>query len=332
MSADQGSKTIWVHIGAPKTGSTSLQTFARDHADYVARNRTQFVMWKRRTALNVLAIALRNHRADQVAKLGAMVNRTIEESNARNLVISSEMLVRGAPTTLRDAIPCLKDLPLNIVYYIRRQDQYFESAYKQKIKNGKSTESLEEYLEYFLQLEAVFLPPVEAWSEAFPQARWHVRRLEPGVLYRDNVVDDFFHLLGAEDIPEELRAAGTSNVSPSVDTLEIMRQLALVSEGRVNMRLVQRSVARSGAAGAGPRGRLLSPEQAQRVMDRYAGENEALRARFFPDEAALFDVSDLQALSPVSTSFTPEQLALVQSVFRALREVHLDPGARGAGS
>lgn len=321
-SKTQRAKVLWVHLGAPKTGSTSIQRFCRDRHAFLSEHDVRLIKIGRRGALNGLAIALNNNWQEMIQRFSQEIDETVAGATETNLVMSSEMLTRVRPEDFRAAIPALEHHPVRFVYYIKRQDKYLESVYKQKVKVGKTVADLDDYIDTFAVPEQSFRYMVDRWSEAFPEAEWHIRRIQDGTLYKGDVVDDFMHLFGIKEIPEDLRPQEPANVSPNIDTLELIRQLRLAGSKEVNLQLINRELSRSPQERAGPSGRLLTAAQARRVMAVFETDNEALRKRFFPKEKRLFDDGDIDKLKPVATSFNAEQLSVLNDVLRAFFATH----------
>ena len=104
-------KHVWVHIGAPKTGSTSIQRVCRDRTAFLAQHDIQLVKRRRLGSVNALAIALRNRWEEDIAKYAAEIEAIIEASEQKHIVMSSEMLTRCLPADMVKAIPSLQTKP-----------------------------------------------------------------------------------------------------------------------------------------------------------------------------------------------------------------------------
>ncbi len=320
---DQCTKSIWLHIGAPKTGSTAAQSFCLNSRKFLVQRGVELVRRRRRATVNDLAVAIRSGKLKQAEQIGADVDAIVQASAQEKVLITSEMLSGCNPKLVSRVIPCLSQHPVNLIFYIRRQDQMLESSYKQKIKTGRLACNFQEYLEKFQAAKGFYDRVIDSWSENFPDARWHVRRMQRGSLYQEDVVADFMQVLGVSDIPEDILPKRKSNVSPNIDVLEVLRQMTLA--GDLNIRKIQQVLSRRGFPECGSEGRIISDQEARGVLAMFKQTNETIRARFFPDEERLFDENELADANAATPSFNPDQLNLIREIFQAVSTVHALP-------
>jgi len=317
-------RKLWIHIGTPKTGSTAIQRYARDRQRYLAANGVDFLIRGRRGSYNDLGVYLRGGNRRAAAEIGAGVCRLIAESPATTLVLTSEMFTGGDPALLREVLALEEPFETRIVGYFRRQDRYLESAYKQKMKTGKVAPGFRNYLDKFGTKGGEYLRIVDAWQDAWPEAEFVFRRFEMGAFPGGDVVRDFMELLGldiaADGKPPSDEAA---NPTPSIDLLDLMQIVAELPG------IDARKVFRSMPVADLPRfeGRAMSNAEARGLLARFEDQNEALRQRFFPDEAALFPTDDLQGPEPriAAPGFTPEQRTSIAALLRAVAKTAAKP-------
>lgn len=317
---------LWLHIGTPKTGSTALQHFGREHDAPLSDQGIRFIGLRNRSSLNKLAKALRTKNKRAAAELGAETEEKIATASgsAQDIVLSSEMLSTNGITgaMLRDVIPATATHPLHLVLYIRRQDQYLESLYFQRIKSGRESTPIRKFIARVRDRAGRYDKIVEEWSEGFPNATWHIRRYAPGQLTGGSVVTDFLSLLGAEELARDLQDS-RSNQTPSAGQLELMRLMNgirgfdAVAVGREMMPILGADKMAQG------RQSLLSTEEKREIVAHYEEGNERLRARFFPEENSLFAVDDLTEEVPGQAPFSPEQAELLRAALVAVSKTHL---------
>ncbi|WP_090201783.1 hypothetical protein [Yoonia tamlensis] len=133
----------------PKTGSTAIQRFARDNADYLRRRGFDFLPRNRNGSYNDLSVAMRSGDRARAAKLATMVRGMIDKSPAQTLVLSSEMLSEVDPAKLRELLALQEQTSVMIVGYFRRQSKYLASSYKQKLKTAKTKIGFENFIAKF---------------------------------------------------------------------------------------------------------------------------------------------------------------------------------------
>lgn len=319
---------VWLHIGTPKTGSTAIQLFGRDRAEYLAGERVRFVTLGRRASFNKLAKAMRQQDEAAVESWAQTGEAGIREAaeQADHVVVSSEMLSTNGVDLgrLRDLMPSLDQMPVNIVVYVRRQDRYLESFYKQRVKTGRFTGSLSEYIASRRDAYGDYDRLIDRCTEAFPEARVYLRRFEKARMVQGSVVADLLALMGVDALPSGVGKRQRANVAPSVEMLELLRLLR--RSGPYDLEKL-RPVLQAHMPQAVGTSRLMTPAEARAVIDHYAETNETLRARFFPDDATLFDMSDLSDAAEQERAaaevFSDDQREIIGALLAAISRVHL---------
>ncbi|MGZ8369959.1 MAG: hypothetical protein ACXWVH_02770, partial [Caulobacteraceae bacterium] len=123
-----------LHIGTHKTGTSSSQRFFAKNAFELAQLGVRYLETGRDGGLNhhLLGWAARD---DIDYALWERVRGEISENSARIHLISSESFWFSDPAKVRSQIP--QDQPITIVAYVRRQDKYLQSLYKQAVVGGR---------------------------------------------------------------------------------------------------------------------------------------------------------------------------------------------------
>jgi len=106
-----------------------------------------------------------------------------------------------------------------IVCYLRRQDLWLESGYKQAVKSpfNRSTEKFKiKYFDYYSKLSN--------WKQAFPEAEIIVRIYDRKLFPEGNVILDFLQALGI-DMPEAREYKIEANPSLSHLSTLVMRRI-----------------------------------------------------------------------------------------------------------
>lgn len=309
---------IWLHIGTQKTGSTSVQHFGRNHASFLAEQGVSFIGLGKRSSLNRLPKAMRQRKPDAVRQLGAWAEAGIAAATARHVVLSSEMFVSNGVDLdlLKEVVPSLTRMPLNIVIYLRRQDKWHESHYRQRVKTGRYGGSFVSFFEKTRDAYGDYDRILTAWQAAFPDATFHVRRFEKNRLKDGDVVSDFMSLLGVLDLPDQ-EGAAQSNVSPGVELLTVLKLMKKTGAFDVGK---MRQAIQSRCDVSGSRARLMPNDYAREIVRYYEDSNEAVRRAFFPQDAQLFDLGDIQGEGHVAEGFSDEQQALIRAMLDAIAE------------
>ncbi len=314
-------RQLWLHIGTSKTGSTSVQRYARDRKAYLLSHGIDFLVRRRRTAYNDMAIYLRGGDMATAAKVGGQVRGLMAKSDAQVFVMSSEMLHPGTAGALREALALTEPVDVKIICYFRRQDRYLESSYKQKMKTGKVAPGFQNHLNKFGTGAGDYLALVDNWLAAWPEAEFIFRRFEPARFPHGNVVHDLMSVFGLDIAADGMEPMEEmSNPTPTIDILDLMQIVSRVPG------LDARRIVRSLPLGEIPRfrGRAMDHDQARALLDTFAEGNEVLRQRFFPEDEVLFDTSDLSGDPPeiATPTFTDDQRALIEVLLKTVVKVN----------
>ncbi|MEY2976835.1 MAG: hypothetical protein RLZZ435_974 [Cyanobacteriota bacterium] len=171
-------KTIYLHIGTHKTGTTFLQNILRENRDKLR----EFDYYYPRSAIpnsslpghHLLPRSVSDAREkfDEISKKTIVTdkiwNELLEELKTQNLnkiIISSEdfcLLDHGEILKVREY---LRDFRVEIIVYLRRQDEFLLSLYSELVKKGyyQNLESvLYEYEERF-----DYYSLLNTWADVF---------------------------------------------------------------------------------------------------------------------------------------------------------------------
>lgn len=301
--------TVWLHIGTPKSGTSSLQKHLLDQRAALLDQGVAYVTPGGFTSCNDLAIA-QNRGRDDLAAIAADLNAQIEGSACP--LLSSEMFYGLAPSALARLLPALHGRAVKVLVYLRRQDRYIEAAYLQKAKNFRFSGSISDYIARFDGSGSNYAEMLRPWEET----GW---TLVPRILERDrlvggSVVSDARAQIGLP--PADLAAAEEVNVSPGYHRVQLLQAAAAAGVG--DPRRLQRRLANTFPQAPDERSPVLSQNDRRAFVARYAEGNEALRARFFPDLPSLFGMADLSA-EPEATGIPPFTEAQLREVTRLLQ-------------
>ncbi|GAA0309722.1 hypothetical protein [Rhodovulum strictum] len=294
-----------LHIGSPKTGTTALQQFLHDNEDALRARGINYVRAARaHLAHNPLALAIAEGDG---ARLLADVLRECDAAPDRLHVLSSEILFRSIVTQRmpRDLAAALRGR-VRVICYLRRQDRYAEAIYKQRAKNGLALDDRAAFLDGFLP-RLRYSQVLGDYADLMGEAALHLRPFDRRLLPEGDIVADFAaECLGIDDLTGFARAGGDANPTLSVELSEMLGRIA--GERLGNVRELIREIARLPPDDLAVSRDTFTPAQLRAVMDHVAADNAALCARFRPDLAALFDLSDLDD-PQAGAALAPEAVA-----------------------
>ena len=309
---------VWLHIGTPKSGTSSLQKHLLSQRETLSAKGVAYLTPKGKSSANDLAVAINKNRND-LTEMAAELNAELNARSESQAVISSEMFYGMSPSVLFDLLPALTEKPLKVVVYLRRQDRYIEAKYLQKAKNGRFRGSVFDFIEHFRGSGSDFASEIAPWEAVGSDTVVLPRVLERQRLVGGDVVADFYALMGLS--APEVTAEKDVNVSPGLHRVQLLQ--AAERAGLANPRKLQRALAQHYPQAPEDRAPVLTQSEKREFLSRYAEGNETLRQRYFPEFATLFDESDL--MDPDRESgiplFTASQLREVTRLLKVVKSL-----------
>ncbi|MBK1623192.1 hypothetical protein [Afifella marina] len=288
-------RELLLHIGHPKTGSSTLQAFLARNAEELAR-RGLFIaggdlgfdpnnevsgnpLHYFRANAGIAPEAFADHLRARMA--------AIEAPDAR-FVLSTEILFNPGHAAL--FVPLLGEISVRVAYYIRRQDRVLLAAWRQwGLKRGLS---LPEFIAYRMNSG---LPDYETtiaeWGELAGEGALHLRFLDPRFLTRGDLFADFAEFLKTP--AEGLAAVANENVSPDARLLRFLSRHSGLFESLDDDRPID--VLAMGRSGDGAEKLKLPKNLFDLVRRRYEARNQEILARFMPDKAGLAVIDEADA-------------------------------------
>ncbi len=302
-SAPRRAARIVLHIGAEKTGTTTIQAFCALNRQAL-RNRGVFYP-DEFGPNNHLALAAafgdlawlqhvgpteswrgeqdqRRYRADVMRRLAALSR----EAAGKTLLLSSEHLssrLHGPPVAaLREALAPLADR-IDVVIFLRRQDELLLSLYSTYIKSGGTLER--DWLGNVSWFD--FDECLSRWEVPFGLEHVTVRRYQPP---GGSLVTDFFVAAGLPIIKDGIMPPALNR---SLDARNLMLLKAINArvaswgkDGYLPQRIELVRLLEQRSTGAPS---TMSLAERQAFLARFANCNERVRLRHFPEDSRLFD-------------------------------------------
>lgn len=226
---------IVIHIGFPKSGSSTIQTFldANEQAlrglsiDYTGVGR------RARKGHHQLVHELKS-RADRFDPRGgrlADVGPHVRDSGYETTILSSELFSNCSASEIKRVADALAPAsqPVRIILIIRDLIGFVPSSYAQKIRYGNNVYDFDEFFKERLS-EGRFeqYEVAERWAEVFGWDALKVRVLDPALLLNGDLIDDFLFSAGLDPNIETLRSMPRQarvNESAGWMTIEAVRAL-----------------------------------------------------------------------------------------------------------
>jgi len=226
-------KQIVIHIGFPKTATSSIQLGLWNNRDELAR---LGYLYPESGVIagghHNLSYEMRSNPRfrPESGGLGQLISE-IASSTHDTVIISSEDFAGIVEPKVRRFKEAFGEAKFTIVAYLRRQDEFLQSFWAQLVKTGYYTDSFESWMRrrfflYHAELDVIhgdYYSVLQPWSNVFGAENVIVRPFE-----RTQMKEDVFHeFLDVCKLPrpKRLEVPGIHNVSPSNKTLEVIRKV-----------------------------------------------------------------------------------------------------------
>jgi hypothetical protein len=222
---------IYFHIGQPKTGTSAIQGFLNYNREHLFREYK--VLYPNFNSKDYITGLMHNHapiflNAIKEKKIPQCINDFVDcfnycaGHNVEKVVISNEgFFWHWWPKILNDIIDRL-NCDYKIIVYLRRQDYWVESGWKQWGHKRRDCNTIQDYIE---KADLDWGKMLAIWSEYFSSSKIIVRPYEKAQI-GDDVVLDFVKLIGLNDINGFSSPPDTNlntNIGLNKDIIEILR-------------------------------------------------------------------------------------------------------------
>ena len=233
---------IVVHIGLPKCGSATIQTFLNENDEALRALAVDYprvgrVMRRARQSFAKAHHNFANELKGRAEKFNPVAGRVtdlpehIRNSSFGTTVLSSEAFATCNAEAIERLGPVLKSAgqPVRIVMVIRSLMAQAPSSYAQRIRHGYNTHDFDAFFDQWRQDDR--FNPFEIasrWAGVFGWDAMRVRVLDPSRLLNGDLIDDFLDGLDLDPDALALRALPRQprvNESAGWMTLEAIRAM-----------------------------------------------------------------------------------------------------------
>lgn len=306
-------KTLYIHIGTAKTGTTSIQNFCGLNREKL---KEQGVLYP---------IMNYHYERKSVNRNGHFLIGTIKENGTRNkekekqvfnsemqyivdcfkdydtILISDESIWWATATRRKGLWKDLKkhseqhNYQIKVIVYLRRQDQYMMSRYNQKLKTDfiASTQSFDEY---FADMNGRFKcvmnyrDRIDNIAKSISKENVIVKRFDRNYFYNGDLNQDFLHILGVKVDDSFQQLKETANTGISVQSGEIKRVLnrlkpITMAENNKLLKILnecEEVLPESNTS-------LMSTDEVKNFMEQFVDSNESIVDEYIGDGKPLFD-------------------------------------------
>lgn len=224
-------KTIYLHIGFPKTGTSTVQSFLNRNKDLLKEKGLFYPTdgkYFYKTAHHSLYFAMNfcpDNIEDEYRKtsdeLWSDLKNDIDSSNEENIIISCENFMLINP---EDIYRYLKNYNIKIISYIRDPKVHFESWYKECIRGVSSfiptlkKESLDLAINYYIKTFNI-RKVLDKYLNVFGLENIIVRIFDRKYFYKNDLISDFLKIFNIDHSDLFVKISNV-NKSISCDALE----------------------------------------------------------------------------------------------------------------
>lgn len=311
-----------LHIGDPKTGTSSIQSAMRDKL--VKCDSLSIASWRQPNATQLARTFTKKAVAKNRDLYFSEVNEWLHECEADKAIISSENFYDADPDILYQTL--LKNCPdhvteMRVVAYVRPHLSRALAAFSQRVKMGGNTNGFEMFRARVLQGQALdlnYTSRFSCWRNRFGSL-FTLRPYIRDELHGQDVVQDFFTLV-LDNAPFTLAKPSQANTGMSVRGLSglllvqrFMKRagLKIILRGVVGGTIANRFYSRGAVSGEQPR---LDRTTAEALADLCKDDARMLDQTFFDRplmqtalEKNLEQTVDTQVNLSPSKNFTPAE-------------------------
>lgn len=306
-------KTLYIHIGTSKTGTTTIQTYCginREqlkskgvlfpimpyHYDRITENRNGHFLYAM-----IYENGVRNKEKEkQVLKqeLDYIVDCFKDYDN----VLLSEESIWWATATRRKGLwkylqehSQQNNYQVKIIVYLRRQDQFMMSRYNQILKTDTGG-GTQRFYEYFKDMNGKYKcvmnyrQRLDYMAKFFPKENIVVKRFDRSYFYNGDLNADFLHILGVEIDDTFAELPKDKNLGISVQSGELKRvlnrlgtmtfaenQKLLQMLNECEVLLPKREVS------------IMTTEHIEKFMKKFIDDNESIAVDYIGDGKPMFN-------------------------------------------
>lgn len=308
------SREAVIHIGTMKTGTTALRGALRRsepllgafktyysnsiHFDYHRPWRLIAKSMRMPDAPTPRAAGLPEEWKTMVQQFKARIETEMRSlgSDVERVLISDERLniTLRAPNEIAEMKKLLAPYfdRFVIVVYLRPQASYRASRYSQSLRTRETSDppTMEPPAEELPEYDYHAL--LERWGTVFGEDSLRPRIYERGLNRAFDSVEDFFTMLGLQDLLPQVAPPGPVYPSMNLVGQELLREIGRKLRATGQWRIVDSAswVDVCSAITQQLPGTGWQPKrsEAQAFMARFEDGNEAIRRRFFPERSSLF--------------------------------------------
>ena len=238
-------KTVYLHIGWEKTGSSAIQAFCGRNQHWLRERCFDYPMIGTRPQHITLYYDLKSRHPRRVARIMEEFRSVVESSTQPAMIISHEALHLCNPQMFRELFD---GHDVRVIAYIRRPDIAVISHFVTVIRFGylsacDLSKTIRMYIERYLT-DYDYYWQLELFAAVFGRENMIIRPYHPDHLVGGQSVSDFMYLLGIDDLSNSLWPEVSVNPSPDIEQFEFALRCARLLRDlpRVQVQMITKQI------------------------------------------------------------------------------------------
>ena len=344
-------KTLYLHIGTPKTATSSIQKFLAENWDVLqkhgyffpesthiyprvnARRNAHFLSGRVRNGEGI-----RDKEKEKTYLEEGLQHVRDAFQNYDNVILTDESIWYCLSYLKKSLLCDLKKeadkqgYQINVIVYLRRQDKFLLSRWNQKVKQKSTSDavlSCDEYFELTQKKEKdiyQYGKILDGIAEVIGKENLIVRRFDAESWRDGSIIHDFMHEIGIDVTPEFHELEKNANLSLDKNTTEIKRILnqeesftmkEISYMGKFLKKISENYIQKDHTE-------MLAKEELQQFLKKYETENERIAREYIGDGHPLFsnEVKDLPKWNPQNEKMQEEIIQFFAAVIMDLRRTN----------
>ena len=300
-SKNKKSKTVFIHIGFMKTGTSAIQSFLNSNEKLLKKHGFYYPEVNKK-AMNYLGFSLLDEvppkihnklpesRQDLYEKLKKEIDKTkldkiILSTEAFSLITTNYFIGEKAPRRLLEFFKD-KNYEFKIIAFIRRQDEYLESQYNQHIKTHNFWNLYSnDILAFYKEKKQLFNFDLilDRWAKYVGEDNIKLKVYKKN----NNSVSEFLEILGINDKPifDNAKEFNSKLDSKALDFMRIANKYEIEKRtAKQNYTLIKLIEDVLGELDKPTR--LLNNKEANQIMEDFKNENITLSNKYLKGDCS----------------------------------------------
>lgn len=205
-------KRLLIHIGTGKTGTSSIQNFLFANRKQLVKQFSVFYPEQGLATLDHFGEAIHAHYPltswinDRKTENFEKLTRSINSSTCETAIISCENFYHHIfAENIEFLASVFKSFSIEIICYVRRQDLYMESAWKQQIKTGAMKMPFSDFLErhtqakYLKEVHGNYYRMLKPWAAIFGADALKIKVFDKTEWVHGDLIADFLNTCGLDE-------------------------------------------------------------------------------------------------------------------------------------